>query len=216
MDIVSIGNDIPLLIDGYSTRLSKEKQEKRRKLEQKAKQEKVLIVLKSENKDESQSEEKSYIQYTLGLKNEVSPANIRYVHRLIDQMDAWSKMSGVNVLRKGKTIGDLKNAFNEMLYSNTICFDKLRELYNTNCINGEVVEEPVKAFLKLFDIKEEKQCKIEVFEEKMQKSSRKNKKSWVRLRASIKSAPYNTILLNNIEERRNKKRRATPVKKKTR
>ncbi len=84
MDIVSIGNDIPLLIDGYSTRFSKEIQEKRRELEQKAKQEKVLIVLKSENKDESQSEEKSYIQYTLGLKNEVSPANIRYVHRLID------------------------------------------------------------------------------------------------------------------------------------
>ena len=147
MDIVSIGNDIPLLIDGYSTRFSKEIQEKRRELEQKAKQEKVLIVLKSENKDESQSEEKSYIQYTLGLKNEVSPANIRYVHRLIDQMDAWSKMSGVNVLRKGKTISDLKNAFNEMLYSNTICFDKLRGLYNPNCINGEVVEEPVKVDL---------------------------------------------------------------------
>lgn len=198
MDMVSINNTIPLLIGGDGARLSEKEKEKQKKLEQKAKQTKVLMALDSESKDTI------YIQYKMRLKNEVSPTDIRYVHRLIDQMEACSKMTGVNVLREGKTICDLKNAFNEMLYSNTICFDKLREFYDTGRIDGIVMEKPVKVFLSLFDIEEEKRGGASVIEEKIQQSSRKKKESWIRLRACIKSAPYNTILISNIQNRRQK------------
>ncbi len=188
-----MSDNAPLLILGDSARLPEKEMEKQKKLQKKAKKSKMFFVVDSDNGE--------YIQYKAELKRGVSFQDIRRVHNVIDQMILSTRMSGVQVLQERKAANDLKNIFNEMLYSKVICFDKLTEVYNSNIKNEMLIEEPVKVFLELFDIKRKKGYTQQTFEEKIKKASWMKEKSWATLKSSVKSAPYNTILLRNIKEK---------------
>lgn len=190
MDAIGISS-IPLVYIDRAI-LSGEIVERQKKLEQKAKSIKLLIT-----KD---PESHTYTQYKLKLKKEISCEDINKVYRLIDQM-LNSRVVGCQLLQEEKTAVDLKNAFSEMLFSNTLCFNKLVDIYNTS--NNIVIEEPIRVFLGLFDVNEKKEYTQEQLENRIDRISCKNmEKAYAAMRDCVASAPYNTTLIRNIQNRR--------------
>lgn len=213
MDIVSM-SPIPLFVYGDRSLMPKEVSEKQRKLEQKVKGTKLLIT--------QDPEKQIYTQYKMKLKKGLSYEDINRVHRLIDQMLS-SQVAGKQLLKEDKTAADLKRAFDEMLYSNTFCFDKLRDIYITSIKNDIVIEEPVRVFLGLFDVKGKREFTKKQFEDRIDRiSGMHKKKACMALRNCIVSAPYNTLLIRNIQRRRiryekeRRKSEAAVVKQKVR
>lgn len=205
MDITSVY--VPLLSPEKNERISYENRNMCETLEKKAKSTKILITEEVSEKDSKKKH--TYTQYQLRLKPGMSYVGIRNVHNFIDQMMVSTRISCNSILQEGKTENDLKRLFTEMLYSDTVCFNKLKDVYNESIGNMDFIEEPVRMFLELFDIKEERKYTISDLEhgiDKIVSDSDKNVEDKVAicesLKSSVRSARYNAIILGNINKKR--------------
>lgn len=193
MDIASL-SPVPMLIDEDRAILSKKILEEQKELEQKARRQKLLVTHDSENQ--------TYTKYTMRLKNELSYEDINRTYWMLDQTLSSLVSGGQILLKEGKTAADLKETYNRVLYSNIFCLDEIADIYNPNIENKTLIEEPIRAFLELFDVKEVREYTQQQFEDKINDLSVKNKiKAYEALKKCVASATYNSMLINDIQKR---------------